>query len=305
MTMTGALSDAQVLLLSALLLVACAAKALRALRARSIAGLGPTVMFPLRLRGPAAIGMCVTEFGLAAGLLVTAGTLAPAWVRPAAAVLRLGTVLLFLTTTSALIELRARRPDVGCGCFGDLSTAPVSLRTVTRCALLTAAAAGSVRAPAMSLTGAAFVRNLRAVPPAAFAVFAAELIVMAALSPEVGEMLVRLGYRAPCEVRRVPVERTLSALRASRAWRRHTPILTSGEPVDIWRELCWRYAVFPGWHEGREADVVFAVHLSGWRPVVLAAVTDASTGEVLRAGLAAPAAPDGSTYPAPAVPSAV
>ena len=283
--MSHALGDAQVLLLAALLLAACTAKALRALRARSMdAGLGPTVMFPLRMRRPAAAAMCAAEFTLAAGLLVTSGTLIPA---PAAAVFRLGTGLLFLIAATALIQLRARRPDVGCGCFGDLSSKPVSVRAVARCALLTVTAAASLRTPPMRLTGAALVRDVRAVPPAAIAVFAAELILIAALSPEMDELIARLGYRAPCEARRVPPERTLSALRSSRAWRRHAHLLLGNDPVDMWREMCWRYAVFRGMSAGRVTDVVFAVYLRGWRPVVLAAVTDADTGEVLHGGVAA------------------
>ena len=34
---------------------------------------GPTAMFPLRLRRPAAIALCATEFVLGVGLLLTAG----------------------------------------------------------------------------------------------------------------------------------------------------------------------------------------------------------------------------------------
>jgi hypothetical protein len=228
--------------------------------------------------------VCTAEFTLGTGLLVTSGTLAPLRVQAAATVLRVGTGLLFLTATAALVELRSRRPEAGCGCFGDLSTAPVSLRTIGRSSLLTVAAAASVRAPAMSLTATAVGREVRELPPsglAGLAVLAAELTLIAALSPEVGEMLVRLGYRAPCEVRRVPAERSLAALRSSRTWRRHAHLLMSDEPVDVWRERCWRYAVFPGWAGRRRAEVVFAVYLRGWRPPVLAAITDAATGQVL------------------------
>ena len=282
--MSDALSDAQVLLLSALLLAACGAKVLRALRSGSIGELGPAMMFPLRLRKPATVAICGAEFTLGTGLLVTAGTVPPLSVQTAATVLRLGTGLMFLTATAALAELRSRRPEAGCGCFGDLSAEPVSLRTIARCAVLTVAAAVSVRAPAMSLTAATFERGIRFLPPAdlaGLAAIAAELILIAALSPEIAEMLIRLGYRAPCEVRRIPAERTIGALRSSRTWREHAHLLMSDEPADVWRERCWRYAVFPGWVGRRRAEVVFAVYLRGWRPRVLAAVIDAASGEVL------------------------
>ena len=39
---------------------------------------------------------------------------------------------------------RAARPDVGCGCFGDFSHAPVNWRTLTRSALLSLAAFSSL-----------------------------------------------------------------------------------------------------------------------------------------------------------------
>lgn len=285
--MTDALRDAQVIVLAALLLAASASKLLRVARTRSVDGLGPAVLFPLGLRQPAAVAMCAAEFILGAGLLVTSGTLAPLRVAAAATATRLATGLLFLVATASLVQLRSQRPEAGCGCFGDLSTAPVSLRTIARCALLTAAAAASVRAPALSLAPAAVERQLRVLTPTSavgLAALAAEFILIAALSPEAGQMLVRLGYRAPCELRRIAPERTLGALRSSRAWRRHVRLLISDEPLDVWRDRCWRYVVFPARAGHRRADVVFAVYMSSWRPRVLAAVTDAATGEVLSRG---------------------
>src|ERR1022692_4756250 len=77
-----------------------------------------------------------------------------------------------------------------------------------------------------------------------FGMLALELVVIAGLSPELGEALVKLGYSEPCELRIVPTERTITALRRSKQWRRHAGLLTAEVPVDIWRELCWRYLVF-------------------------------------------------------------
>jgi len=39
----------------------------------------------------------------------------------------------------------------------------------------------------------------------------AELALIAVLSPEVSEALLRLGYTDPCELRQLPAERTLAA----------------------------------------------------------------------------------------------
>ena len=96
----------------------------------------------------------------------------------------------------------------------------------------------------------------------------------------------RLGYREPCERRTLSTHRTLAALHSSRIWRRYAALLTSAEPTDVWRELCWRYVVFSGEVDGRVADIVFAVYARRWSPPVRAAIVDAVTGEVLaRTGL--------------------
>jgi len=129
--------EVQIPLLAVLLIGGCAAKARRALGARSIeAGIGPTGMFPFSLQRPAAIVIFVSELALGVGLLVTAGRIGVGL--PAVAV-RAATFVLFCTAVAALAELRSRRPDVGCGCFGDVSSTPVGWRTITRAALLGAA----------------------------------------------------------------------------------------------------------------------------------------------------------------------
>ncbi len=246
--MLSAFREMQIPLLAVLLMLACSGKAVRAARSRSIdEGLGPTTMFPMHLRRPVAMAMCATELGLGLMLIATAGPLT-AW--PAAATLvRLGVVLLFATATAALIELRAHRLDVGCGCFGDLSSTPVSMRTIARSGLLTIAAAASVGVPPLRLTTGGIIPGaLHGTLEARLlvALVAVEVALLGALSPELGEALVRLGYREPCERRTLSARRTLAALRSSRVWRRHAALLTSAEPTDMWRELCWRYLVFPG-----------------------------------------------------------
>src|SRR5260370_13729568 len=123
--MLSAFREMQLPLLAALLVLACAGKAARAARSRSIAaGTGPTTMFPQHLRRPAAIAMCAIELALGLALIATAGR-PIAW--PAAAmVVRLGVVLLFATATAALVQLKAHRPHIRCRCFGHLSSTPVS-----------------------------------------------------------------------------------------------------------------------------------------------------------------------------------
>jgi hypothetical protein len=258
--------DVQAPLLAALLLGGCAAKVRQTISTRSIAPeMGPTLLFPVRLRRPAAFVVCVCELALGAGLLVTVGGFGAG---PPALVFRLLTVVLFGTAVGALYELRSRKPEAGCGCFGDLSDTPVGWRTLARSALLCVAAVVSLSAPALdkpSSAGQAMV---------VLAVLGAELCVLAALSAELGEVMVRLGYSEPCEIRRLPVEHSLARLRSSRQWREHRHHLITKEPVDVWREGCWRFAVFPGMLASRRVEIVFAVYLKARHPPVRVAVFD-------------------------------
>jgi hypothetical protein len=260
------LREVQVPLLAVLLGGACAAKAQRAITARSVsAGTGPTAFFPLRLRRPAAVGLCASELVLALGLLATAGAVGSG---VPALVFRVAAALLFCTAVGALYELRARRPDAGCGCFGELSHTPVNWRVITRAALLSLAAVASVGAPPVRMPGTAGQAWLM------LTAVAAELAVLVALSPEAGQAMIRLSHTDPCELREVPVARTLAMLHASSSWRRHQRFLAGTVPVDIWREGCWRFVVFPGMLDGRRLEVVFAVYLTGRRPAVRIGMLD-------------------------------
>jgi hypothetical protein len=281
--------ELQIPLLAALLLGGFATKLVRTLRVGSLdAGLGPTALFQKRLRQPIALGMCALELGLGVGLIATAG---PVGRGGPAICVRLGTTLLFLVALCALLELRTARPEVGCGCFGELSTTPVSWRTLARAALLALVAASTILAPPIRQPAGTWQIVTLLV------LLAVELALIAGLSPELGEALVRLGYSEPCELRVVPTERTLAALRRSKQWRRHAGLLSADLPSDVWRELCWRYLVFPGRYGDREADVVFGVFLRHRRPLVRVALIDTLTG----APIQWPAAPGRPGWRGPAV----
>jgi hypothetical protein len=261
--------EVQIPLLAVLLIGGCAAKARRALGARSIdAGIGPTGMFPFRLQRPAAIVIFVSELGLGVGLLVTAGRIGTG---PAALAVRAATAVLFWTAVAALAELRSRRPDVGCGCFGDVSSTPVGWRTITRAALLGAAALASIGVPPLHMVGSLDWSG------EVLAAMVAELALLAVLSPEIGELMVRLGRAEPCELRRVPVAKTLDTLWASASWRRYHRCLITTSPTDVWREGCWRFAVFPGILASRRVEVVFAIYMSGRHAPIRAGVIDIDT----------------------------
>jgi len=272
--LAGVVTDIQAVqipLLSAMLLGGCAAKLTRIVRVGSLdAGLGPTALFPLRLRRPIAVATCAAEFGCGVGLIVTAGAFGHG--APANAV-RFLTALLFIVATCALIELRTSHPGTGCGCFGEFSRTPVSGRTLARAALLAVAALATIGLPPLHLPRPGLEAARLGL------ILAAELIVIAVLSPELGEALVRLGYSEPCELRRLPAVRTLTALRRSSQWRRRAGLITADVPVDMWRELCWRYVVFPARVGRTDAEIVFAVHMRPHRPPIHAALVDAATGE--------------------------
>ena len=289
--MLDAIREVQIPLLAALLLGGCVTKLARALRTGSAdGGLGPTVLFPMSLRAPVALAMCAVEGGLGVGLILSAGSRIGAGA-PAACV-RLGVFLLFVVATCALIELRQTRPDVGCGCFGDFSTAPVSGRTLARSALLALGALATIGLHPIRIPASA------AAAGELFAIMCIELILIGVLSPEINEGLIRLGYSEPCELREIPSVRTLAALRRSKQWRRYAGLISADEPADIWRELCWRYVVYPGSYNGRPTDLVFAVFLQQRHPPVHVALIDVATGLPL-SGLPPVTAPAAPLLPSP------
>lgn len=274
--MLTALREVQIPLLAVMLLGACAAKAWRQLSSQPVhRDTGPTGLFPVYLRRPATVMMYLAELGLGLGLIVTAGRLGHAGPGLPATLVRTGTALFFLIAVGALNELRQRRPDSGCGCFGELSETPIGLRTIARSGLLCASAIATLGVPALRMPSSSAEAELW------LAALAFELALVAFLSPELGEILVRLGYSEPCELRRLPVGRTLNALHGSSQWRKYAGQITTATPVDVWREGCWRFVVYPGITRDRHVDIVFAVYLQTRRPAIRAAVLDADTDEVL------------------------
>jgi hypothetical protein len=271
--MLPAVRELQPLLLAVMLIGGCASKAWRALRDRSIAsGIGPTGLFPWRLRRPIMIAMCVVELSLGIGIIATVGRSGG---RLPANTARACTALFFLIAVGTLYEARQRDPGAGCGCFGELSDTPIGFRTIARAALLCVSAAVAIGAQPLRMPSSPRQAALW------LALFAAELVLIAALSPEVGEVMTRLGYSEPCELRRLPVARTMATLRISSQWRRYAAQLSADAPVDVWREGCWRFVVFPGIARGRRVDIVFAVYLQPRRPPIRVAVLDQATNEVL------------------------
>jgi hypothetical protein len=274
--MLTAVREVQIPLLAVMLLGACAAKVWRALRGHAdTARTDPTGLFPVHVQRPIMILMFVTELGLGLGLIGTAGTFGGVPPGLPATIVRTGAALFFLIAVGALNEMRQRRPDSGCGCFGELSGTPIGLRTIARPGLLCASAVATLGLPPLRMPSSPTEAELW------LAVLAFELALIAFLSPELGEIMVRLGYSEPCELRRIPVGRTMAALHASSQWRKYAGQVTAAAPSDVWREGCWRFVVFPGMARGRRVDIVFAVYLQARRPVVRAAVLDADTDEVL------------------------
>ncbi len=274
--MFSALREVQIPLLAAMLLGGCAAKAWRALHSRSAAaGMDATGLVPLHLRRPAVVTLFTAEALLGLGLIGTVGRLGDTTPRLPATIVRTATALFFLVAVGALNELRQRRPDAGCGCFGEFSDTPIGLRTITRSGVLCAAAVATIGLPPLRMPSSSTEAEM------CLAALAVELALIAFLSPELGDLLVRLGYTEPCELQRLPVGRTMSALRASSPWRRYACQVSTAEPTDVWREGCWRFVVYPGVVSARPVDIVFAVYLQARRPAIRVAVLDAATDEIL------------------------
>ncbi|WP_328808144.1 MauE/DoxX family redox-associated membrane protein [Nonomuraea antri] len=253
--------ESQLPVLIVLLLFGTAAKVVTARTGGepgALSRLGPAVLVPGRMQTPALLVCAFGELVLACGLLFTT-----------APIFRWGTVCFFALSTYVLLELRRRRPDAGCGCFGEVSSAPVGLRSLGRTVTLTGMALMSVWSPVPGWTAITH--------PSWYALTGVALLAL--LSPEIEELVDRIRYRAPCEQRRGPTEGvTLARLRSSGTWRAHESELISAEPYDSWRELCWRFFVF---QNRDQHDVVFAIYLSGRRPAVRMAVVSGEDSDSL------------------------
>ncbi|MEO3830039.1 MauE/DoxX family redox-associated membrane protein [Actinomadura sp. B10D3] len=271
--MVTAFQNTQVLLLAAVLLAACLAKLTVRERAADVPDHVHGVPVPA---GAARLTALRRSRGMTVGLGVGEGLLGLALLVTSHLSVRLATTVAFAAATWVVGELRVGRPDAGCGCFGALSSKRVDRRSVLRAVLFTCAAIASLGAP---LAGVDVLRDAQV---QVGLVFALELALFAALSPELAE-LAGLGQRAavPCERRRSPMRETYATLHASPAWAEHENVIASAVPLDVWREGCWRFVVFPARVDERDAEIVFAVSTaerdrvvrSGVaRPVVSAAV---------------------------------
>lgn len=260
--MVAAFRDSQVLLLSVVLIAAALAK----LAFRESAGQAAVDAGAVPLRRPLTMLLAVAEVTLGVALLVTA--------HPAA---RLMTVLGFGAAAWVVGELRTRRPDNGCGCFGALSRTRIGVRSVVRAAFCTTSAAVALGVPHTGL------QVLREIPGWVGVMLAAELALFAWLSPEIGVLLARLSAQVPCELRTGTLAAAYEVLYASDAWQEYEDVVTSPTPTDVWRELCWHLLVFPGRMAGEDVEIVFAVPVADRRPTVRTAVVspeDAFAAEV-------------------------
>ncbi|GLU49784.1 MauE/DoxX family redox-associated membrane protein [Nocardiopsis ansamitocini] len=247
------LRETQFPILVAMLLLGAVAKAV------DRSAQGPAAFLPVGVRRFFGLANAGIEAVLAVALVALGGLLGD--------LARGATALLFVLGLATLYQLRKRDPEMGCGCFGGLSTEPVGWRSLTRSGLLALAAGVTVGLPG---TGAAAVTGFTAWHGL---VLVAELAVFAALSPELGELVKRLRNPVPCELREVPLNRSIRRLRSSDAWADSRAFLTGTEPVDVWRHGCWRLVRFAGQRRERPVDVVFAVPLNGMRKEVRVTVT--------------------------------
>ncbi|WP_433702192.1 MauE/DoxX family redox-associated membrane protein [Nocardiopsis sp. CA-288880] len=258
-----AVREVQLPLLAVLLLLGAASKT-----TGQAAGSGLAVLVPERLRRPATVGTGLLEVALAVGLVALTGLAGDA--------VRLLTAVVFAASVVVLVLARRRDPEAGCGCFGGLSRAPIGWRTLTRAGLLSAAA--------LATTGLEPAGWQAALAPTALHgwVLGAELLLLAALSPELREVAARTLHREPCELREVPMRRTVRRLRRSDVWRTNGNVMIKAEPDDVWRHGCWRFLRYDGMRHGRRVDVVYAVRTGGRRRTgVRAVLVDRGSGAVV------------------------
>jgi hypothetical protein len=232
--MIDMLRDAQVPFLGCVLLLACATKVVIRDDVESTA--------PPHRQRPFVLLVALAEGTIGGALLVTE-----------VGIVRLACVAFFAIATSIVGDLMRRGAGEGCGCFGGLSTAPAGRRGLARAGLLTVAAIASAGVP---LSGADVLGRAGA---GTVLVLAAETALLLVLSPELAVAVERTRTTTPCELLDLPLAETYDRLYASEAWQEHEDSVSSAKPIEVWRELCHRYVVFPARVDGRTAEVVFAV----------------------------------------------
>ncbi|MER7541949.1 MauE/DoxX family redox-associated membrane protein [Actinomadura sp.] len=263
--MVTAFQNSQVLLLAAVLLAACAAK----LTVREPAAEAPDHVHGVPVpAGLARLTAVRRNRGMTVGLAAGEGLLGLALLVTSHLSVRLATTVAFAAATWVVGELRVRRPDAGCGCFGGLSGKKVGRRSVLRAVLFTGAAVASLGAPLAGLD------VLRDVQSQVGLVLAVELALFAALSPELAELVERRRAPAepPCERRRSPLAETYATLHESAEWAAYENAVASAVPLDVWREGCRRFVVFAARVDDRDVEIVFAVSTAGQDRDVRAAV---------------------------------
>jgi hypothetical protein len=202
--------------------------------------------------------IAVLEISLALAILVLPNTVLP---RTGAA------VVLFGSTLYLAWAIRAA-PEAPCGCFGSVSRAPVSWRTLARAGLL------SVAALIASIDGTPLTAPNRPLP---WMLLVAEAILLAALSPELSVMKhwLLVGRKLPrCIYSDELPAATLERLRRSPLWAELSPYLTTAHPDDQWLESCWRLFSFPARYDEKVVAAVLAAKLPPGKLHYRAALVD-------------------------------
>lgn len=190
----------------------------------------------------AANGVAAGEIALAVGLLLTHGR---ALFAAAAAIALAGGAVV----RSGLYRSKSSR---SCGCAGSRTSA------LTRWALVQAWAA-----PLVAATAAAR-------PPTALS--ARSLLLGTAL----GVALCPVSWRrrpairplvtGDCAARRATFDDAAPVIHASREWADHLGLLRSTEPIEVWRDGCWYFAVYRGQQDGDDVEVVFGARIDADAP---------------------------------------
>lgn len=253
----------QLPLLAVLLLLGAAGKT-----TRRAAATGTAVLVPERLRRPVTVGTGVLEAVAAVGLVGLSGV----WGEAA----RVLATAMFAVAVIVLLLARRRDPEAGCGCFGGLSRAPIGWRTLTRAGLLSVLALTTI---GLEPTGWQVVTAFTWTHAAILGV---ELMVLAALSPELRDVVARVPHREPCALRAYSAQRAEWRLRRSDVWRGLRPVMLKNEPEDVWRHGCRYFLRYDGLRYGQRVDVVYAVRIDGRRnTAVRASMVDRESGEVV------------------------
>lgn len=175
-------------------------------------------------------------------------------------------------------------PTRSCGCMGRHGKA-ISWRTISRALYFFALA--SITWMSQSTD---WVKSL-VVHPYLIGVIAIELIIFVTLSteydwiwmrlPNVSNWYQKLSIEISCSAIKMTLQEASQIIQESAVYCVYSPLLTSNEATDSWRDKCWYFIAYDARYQDQMVNIVFATPVTGSGNHVRAAIVDQNNKQLM------------------------